>query len=85
LKKKNCAFSVKIVAEVFGKDNKLVDKVKFAELIYESDIDRAFKEVQRRISIKAAHRGYRQKNGYHFQYHLYSPFKKLWDATVHSN
>ena len=33
MKEKTCVFSVKIVAEVFGRDNILVDKIKFAQMI----------------------------------------------------
>lgn len=85
MKEKTCVFSVKIVAEVFGRDNILIDKIKFSQMIEAPNIDRAFKEVQKRIQQKAARRGWRHKNGYRFQYHLYSPFKKLWEETAHLN
>ena len=85
MKEKNCVFSVRIVAEVLNIDNILVDKIKFAQMIEAPDIDKAFKEVQKRIKQKAAHRGYRLKNGYWLQYRLQSPFKKLWEETAHLN
>ena len=81
LKEKICVFSVKMVAEVFGTDNKLVDRLKFSQMIEAPNLTRAFKEVQKRIRLKAARRGYLVKKGYRLQYHLHSPFKKIWEAT----
>lgn len=81
MKEKVCVFSVKMIAEVFGPDNILVDKIKFAEMVEKKNLSRAFKEVQKRIKQKAARHGYRRENGYWFQYHIYSPFKKIWEKN----
>lgn len=78
-KNKVCVFSVRMVAEIFGKDNILVDKIRFAEMVEERDATQAFKKVQKRIKQKAARRGYH--NGYQFHYLLYSPFKKIWERN----
>lgn len=80
MRDKVCVFSVKVIADVFGPDNTLIDKIRFAQMVEAPDITKAFKEVQRRIKLKAARRGYR--NGYRFQYHLYSPFKKIWERAL---
>lgn len=85
LKGKTFVFSFKIIAKVLNADEILVDKIKFAQMIEASDIDKAFEEAQKRITLRAAHRGYRKKNGYHFQYHLPAPIKKLWEKTAPLN
>ncbi len=69
-----------MTAEIFGPDNILVDKIKFAEMVEGRNATQAFKKVQKRIKQKAARRGYR--NGYRFHYLLFSPFKKLWERTL---
>ncbi len=79
MKEKVCVFLVKIIAEIFGPDDILVDKIKFAEMVEERNATQAFKKVQKRIKQKAARRGYH--NGYRFHYLLYSPFKKIWEKN----
>ena len=74
---KICAFSVKIIAEVFSRDNISVAEIKFAETIKAPGFTKAFREVQERIEQIATHRGYRRDEGYRYQYHLFSPFKKI--------
>ena len=79
-------FSVKIIAEVFGSDDILVDKFTFAEMIKKRDSTQAFKEVWERIKQKAARRGYKvrrdynAKDGYRLQYRLHS-FRKIWEKN----
>ena len=89
MKEKISGFSVKMVAKIFGKDNILVNEVKFANMVEGSDISEAFKNVQERIREKARQRGYplrkKWKNGYRVQYHINGSFKKLWEKTAPLN
>ncbi len=86
-KNKVSAFSVKIIAEIFGTDDILVNEIKFAETVEGRNLTQAFKKVQKRIKRKAARRGYKvrhdynAKDGYRVQYCLYSPFRKLWEKS----
>ncbi len=45
---KVCVFSGRIIAEIFGPDNILVDKIKFAEMVEGRNATQAFKEVQKK-------------------------------------
>lgn len=80
---KVCVFSVKIIAEVFGRDGILVDKIKFADMVEAQNRTAAFKKIRKILQQKASRRGYRRKNGYRFQYCTPgATFKKIWEKTI---